>query len=213
MDKKEDFINSYFKKANKLFEITLEDFSKYYDESKYSGYPTEPGGSVWESEGKFIYMMVRHIKPKNILEVGNYLGRGSTNHILQAIDDNKTGRVVLLDIEERLDYSKLHSKNFERVIEDSLKYLSRPFSFDLIIQDGNHEYLHVKTELELMAKNSDQNFIMWGHDYFTVKPPQCEIARSWNDVKVKNFTERTPMKDSVSNCGFIVSKFLTNENI
>lgn len=207
MDKKQDFINSYFNAANRLFNITLEDFIKYYDESKYSGYPTEPGGSVWESEGKFIYVIIRHLKPNRILEIGNFLGRGSTNHILQAIDDNKSGEVVLLDIVERLEYEKLHSKNFERILDDSLNYLSKSFTFDLIVQDGNHEYLHVKSELELMEKNSTQSFIMWGHDYFTIKPPQCEIERSWKDANVNNFKERTPLKDSVSNCGFIVSKY------
>lgn len=118
-----------------------------------------------------------------------------------------------MDIFERLEYDKLHSQNFDRVLDDSLNYLSIPFTFDLIIQDGNHEYEHVKTELELMENNSTQDFIMWGHDYFTILPPQCEIERSWKDAKVIKFTERTPLKDSVSNCGFIVSKFKKNENI
>lgn len=207
MDKKQDFINSYFNAANKLFGITLDDFSKYYDESKYSGYPSEPGGSAWESEGKFIYVMIRHVKPKNILEIGNYIGRGTTNHILQAIDMNGSGKVTLLDIVERLQYDKLHSHNFNRVIDDSLKFLDKPFDYDMIVQDGNHEYQHVKTELELMEKHAQNDFIMWGHDYFKVKPPQCEIARSWKDANVTKFTERTALKDSVSDCGFIVSKF------
>ncbi|NJO61961.1 MAG: class I SAM-dependent methyltransferase [Richelia sp. RM2_1_2] len=206
-EEKDDFIKTYFTSMNKLFGITMDDFLKYYDESKYSGYPEEPGGSAWKSEGKFIYVMVRHVKPKKILEIGNYLGRGTTNHILQAVDMNGVGQVTLLDIVERLEYQKLHSKNFERVLDDSLKFLQKPFDHDMIVQDGNHEYLHVKTELELMEKNAQNDFIMWGHDYFTVRPPQCEIARSWADAKVTKFTERTMLKDSISNCGFIVSKF------
>lgn len=207
-DKKQDFIDSYFKGANKLFGITLEEFSNYYDESKYGGYPEEPGGSAWESEGKFIYVMIRYVKPKRILEIGNYLGRGTTNHILQAVDMNGVGEVTLLDILDRLEYDKLHNKNFIRVLDDSLKFLDKPFNYDMIIQDGNHEYLHVKTELELMEKNAQNDFIMWGHDYFKIKPPQCEIARSWANAKVNKFLERTPLKDSVSDCGFIVSKFV-----
>jgi hypothetical protein len=205
---KDDFIKSYFVSVNKLFGISLDDFSKYYDESKYSGYPEEPSGSVWKSEGKFIYVIIRHLKPKRILEIGNFLGRGSTNHILQAVEDNKIGHVVLLDIEERLEYNKLHSNNFERVIDDSLKYVSKPFTFDLIIQDGNHEYEHVKTELELMGKNTTQDFWLWGHDYFTVRPPQCEIARSWADAKIPNYEQKTPLIDSISNCGFIIAKIV-----
>lgn len=206
INEKDDFIKSYFSAANNLFGISLEDFNKYYDESKYSGYPEEPGGSVWKSEGKFIYVMIRHLKPARILEVGNFLGRGSTNHILQAVDDNKFGKVVLLDIEEKLEYEKLHSRNFERILTDSLKYFANPFTYDLIIQDGNHEYAHVKTELELMGKNTTQTFWLWGHDYFTVRPPQCEIERSWKDASIPNYTLKTPLKDSISNCGFVLAK-------
>jgi hypothetical protein len=207
IDEKQDFIKSYFNAANKLFGVSMDDFLKYYDESKYSGYPEEPGGSAWKSECKYIYMMIRHVKPKRILEIGNFLGRGTTNHILQAVDMNGEGEVTLLDIVERLEYNRLHSKNFKRVLDDSLNFLNKPFDFDMIVQDGNHEYQHVKTELELMEKHAQNDFWMWGHDYFTVRPPQCEIARSWADAKVTKFNQRTMLKDSVSNCGFIVSKF------
>lgn len=208
INKKEDFIKSYFASMHKLFGITLEDFTKYYDESKYTGYPIERGGAVWESEGKFIYVMLRHLKPKKVLEIGNYIGRGSTNHVLQAIEDNGSGEVTLIDIVDRLEYPRLHSQNFIRLVDDSLNFLAKPFSYDVIIQDGNHEYAHVKKELELMEANSQQDFIMWGHDYHKHLPPQCEIARSWKDANVTKFTERTPLIDSVSNCGFIVSKFI-----
>jgi hypothetical protein len=204
---KADFINTYFSSMQKLFGITMDDFLQYYSEAKYSGYPEEPGGSAWKSEGKFIYVMIRHVKPKNVLEIGNYLGRGTTNHILQAMDMNGEGKVTLLDIVERLEYSKLHTQNFTRVLDDSLKFLDKPLDFDMIVQDGNHEYEHVKTELELMEKHAQNDFWMWGHDYFTVRPPQCEIARSWADAKVTKFNQRTMLKDSISNCGFIVSKF------
>lgn len=202
----DDFINSYYAGMNKLTGITMEDFVKYYNESKYSGYPHEPGGSVWESEGKFIYVLIRHLKPRTVLEIGNYMGRGSTNHILQAIDDNGMGEVTLLDIMERLEYDRLHSRKFNRVLEDSLKFLEQPLSFDLIVQDGCHEYEHVSKELQLIAKNSIQETILWGHDYYTIRPPDCEVQRAWID-NISFFSDVTPMKDSISNCGLVVAKF------
>lgn len=208
IDEKDDFIKSYYDAAHKLFGISMDDFLKYYGEAKYSGYPEEGGGAVWKSEGKFLYMMIRHLKPLRILEIGNFKGRGTTNHILQAIDDNKVGQVVLLDILENLEYDRLHSKDFERVIDDSLKYLNKPFTFDLIVHDGSHEYEHVKKELELMSENTTQSFWIWSHDWFKVLPPQCEVKRAWKDIKSDNFTNITPLKDSVSDCGFVVSEYI-----
>ena len=118
MKKEIDFINSYHHGFNQLFEITEKELLNYYNESIYGGYPEEPAGSIWESEGKSIYCMIRVIKPKKILEIGNFMGR-SSNHILQAIDMNGFGEVTLLDIQERLEYDKLHSQNFIRILDDS----------------------------------------------------------------------------------------------
>lgn len=206
MNKKEDFIKSYFDGFSKLTGVSLEDFSNYYDEAKYGGYPEEPGGSIWESEGKSIYVLIRILKPKKILEIGNFLGR-SSNHILQAVEMNGEGEVTLLDIQERLEYDKLHSKSFNRILIDSLEYLSNPFNYDLIIQDGDHSYNHVKKEIELFLENNMLNsFYVWAHDYFTRdKVPQCEVWRAWDEYKNK-FNNFESFKDSVSNCGCSIAK-------
>ena len=204
MDKREDFKNSYYNNFNKLFNISESEFMSYYDETKYGGYPEEPGGSIWDSEGKSIYVLIRILKPKRILEIGNYLGK-STNHILQAIEMNTFGSVDLVDIFDRLEYDKLHNSKFNRIIDDSLNFLNSKLSYDLIIQDGCHEYEHVKSELGLILKNNKSNYVIWGHDYFSVVPNVCEVARAYNELK-SEFVEFAPMKDSVSNCGFIIVK-------
>ena len=206
MNNREDFKNSYFNSFKSLFkDLTEDEFISYYDESIYGGYPEEPSGSVFTSEGKSIYVLVRILKPKNILEIGNFKGR-STNHILQAVEKNNKGFITLVDIKESLEYDKLHNQNFDRVIEDSLSFLNKPFEFDLIIQDGNHEYSYVKKELELIIQNNaNKNFIIWGHDYHKVIPNICEVSKAYDELK-SNFETFLPMKDSVSNCGFIIVK-------
>ena len=143
MNKREDFIKTYFPGFNKLTDVNLTDFCGYYDESIYGGYPEEPAGSVWESEGKSIYCLIRILKPLRILEIGNFKGK-STNHIMQAVEKNEFGEVTLVDIQEFLEYEKLHSQNFTRILNDSVNLLSEPFEYDLIIQDGDHTYDHVK---------------------------------------------------------------------
>ena len=206
MNKKNDFKLSYFSGFKEMFPNLTEDvFMNYYDESEYGGYPEEPGGSVWESEGKSIYVLIRILKPKKILEIGNYLGR-SSNHILQAVEMNGFGDVTLLDIVERLEYSNLHSKNFERILNDSLDYLSKSIAFDLIGQDGNHTHEHVKKEIELILNNNNINdYYIWAHDYYMRTHPDCGVWLAWDEMK-SNFGFFNPFKDSYSNCGFSIAK-------
>jgi hypothetical protein len=205
MNKKEDFIKSYYDGFQKLTEVSLEDFSNYYDEAKYGGYPEEPGGSVWESEGKSIYVLIRILKPKRILEIGNFLGR-SSNHILQAVDVNGFGEIDLLNIQERLEYNKLHSKNFNRILNDSLNHLSESFNYDLIVQDGNHSYEHVKREIQLILSNNLLNeYYVWAHDYYVRHKPDIGVWRAWDDMK-HNFTTFQSFKDSISDCGCSIAK-------
>jgi len=208
MNKREDFIRSYYDGFQKLTSVSLEEFMEYYDEDKYGGYPEEPAGSVWESEGKSIYVLIRILKPKKILEIGNFLGR-SSNHILQANDKNGTGEVTLLDIQERLEYDKLHSENFIRILDDSLKLLSQPFNHDLIIQDGDHTYQHVKKEIELILQNNLlNNYYIWAHDYWQrSKSNFCGVWLAWDEMKY-NFNEFQGFKDSVTDCGCSIAKKL-----
>ena len=176
----------------------------YYLEAKYGGYPEEPGGSIWESEGKSIYVLIRILKPLKILEIGNFKGK-SSNHILQAVEQNGIGDVTLLDIWERLEYDKIHNNNFNRVLDDSLKFLQTPFEYDLIIQDGDHTYNHVKSEIDLILKNNTSNkYYVWSHDYFMHKPPQCEVGRAWDENKIK-FDQFLTFKDSISDCGYSIA--------
>jgi hypothetical protein len=206
MDKREDFKKTYYDGFFKLTGVGLEEFMRYYDESKYGGYPEEPSGSVWESEGKSIFVLTRILKPKHVLEIGNYLGR-SSNHILQAVDMNGVGDVTLVDITEYLEYKKLHSQNFTRILNNSLNVLSQPFTYDIIVQDGNHTREHVKKEIELILKNNLlNNYYVWGHDYWQrSKPTECGVWLAWDEMKVK-FNEFQGFKDSVSNCGCLIAK-------
>jgi hypothetical protein len=205
MNKREDFEKSYYNGFAKLTGVSLEDFMAYYDEAKYGGYPEEPSGSMWESEGKSIYVLIRILKPKRILEIGNFKGR-STNHILQAVEMNGFGDVTLVDIKESLEYEKLHSQNFTRIIDDSLNYLSQPFQYDLIMQDGNHTHQHVRKEIDLILQNNLlNNYYVWAHDYHMRTNAGCTVWLAWDDMKHK-FNVFQDFKDSISDCGYIIVK-------
>lgn len=194
----------------KNFPMEKETYGKYYEESEeYHGYPKEPGGSIFTSEGRSIYMLVRLLQPKKIIEIGNFLGR-SSNFILKAVEKNGFGDVTLLDIMERLEYEKLHSKNFTRFLDDSLKYLDKSLDFDLYVIDGCHEYAHVKKEMDLILKNTTKPIWIWSHDYYKVVPPQCEVKRALDEIVAANkerFKVFTPMIEKTSNCGIAIMKY------
>ncbi len=206
-EKRKEFMNSFFEKYNKMFDVSEEELESYYDESIHTGYPFEPGGSIWELEGKSIYCFIRCLKPKKILEIGNYKGK-SSNHILQAVEKNGFGEVHLLDIAEYLEYDKLHNRNFNRILQDSLQYLDIPLNFDCYIHDGCHEHLHVKKELELITGNTQNDFHIWSHDYHQYIVDVCEVKMAYDDIDCSNFTHFYPLKDSYSNCGFLIGKYI-----
>lgn len=200
------FMDSYYKGFKEFFGVDKDVLEEYYKESSYSGYPIEASGSIWELEGKSLYCFIRCLKPKKVLEIGNFKGI-SSNHILQAVEKNGFGEVTLLDIQDRLEYDKLHSHNFVRVVEDSLKYLSSIFSFDCIVQDGCHECEHVRKELEMIVANASSSISIWSHDYYAAPTAHCDVKRAWHEMSPK-FSDMTPMRDSLSNCGFVMARVL-----
>jgi hypothetical protein len=184
--------------------ITQEEIANYSNESKYGGYPEEPGGSVWSDEGKSIFNLIRHLKPKRILEVGNLRG-ASSNHILQAVELNGFGEVTLVDIAELIDYSKIHNRNFKRVLQDSIIFLDNELDYDFIILDGDHRYEHVKKELELVYKNNKPaEYYIWAHDYREEeKKEEFGVKQAWDE----SITEINELLFKISsNCGVIFTK-------
>lgn len=191
-------------------EMLEEDIDKYLSESKYDGYPNEPSGSVWSMEGKTLFCIIRHLKPKRIIELGNFKGV-SSNHILQAVELNGFGDVTLLDLTEYLDYTKIHNNKFNRVIDNSLNYLDKEIDFDFIIVDDNHEYEHVKKELSLIYKNNNsKKYYVWVHDYFVNERSDVGVKRAWDETeKLINQTSYKVLGPE-SDCGFVFS--IINKN-
>ena len=186
--------------------ISEQNLNDYFSESKYGGYPEEAGGSVWTNEGKSIFTLIRHFKPKRILELGNLQGV-SSNHILQAVEINGFGEVTLLDISDFIDYQKIHNNNYTRVISDSLKYLEEPFDFDFIIVDDNHEYEHVKKEFSLIFKNNKcQNYFIWAHDYGVEGVKEIGVKQAWDELEKSVNQKSYKVTGEGTPCGFVFSK-------
>jgi len=211
MNSRQDFLNSYFSSFKVLFpELTEEEFLGYYDDNQLLGYPELPSGSMFTSEGRNLYVFIRLLKPKSILEIGNFKGV-STNHILKAVEDNNIDcNVTLVDIFDQLEYDNLLNRKFTRIVQDSHEFLSQSLDFQLIVQDGCHTYDHVFKELSLIQQNNqNKDYYIWGHDYHVnqfTSNSTCEVRKAY-DEKRNDFEVFLPMITPESNCGIIITKF------
>lgn len=205
MKDSEKIIKNYWKSFNQLFpNIKKEELVKFTEEDIYQGWEelgyTGPAG---RRELKMLYALIRIIKPKKILEIGTYKG-DSANHVLLACEKNRnegyTVDVTLLDIKNFLE-KKLHDSNFTRVLENSINHLPNS-DYDLIIQDGSHNYTIVKKELELFNSCKNLKFV-WAHDYYL---PGRGVKQAWDEVGKKVFKQWIPFSDPEYAAGFIIAK-------
>jgi len=108
------------------------------------GKGTWPVGSLWSDEGRFLYALVRGMKPNRVLELGAAYGCSAT-HILSALEANDKGKLYSIDLypwsNERVPE---HLKaRWQFVGMDMNEYLdtasTAPRSkFDIVFEDGGH---------------------------------------------------------------------------
>lgn len=92
-------------------------------------------GSVWEVEGIVLYTLVRILQPKQIIEVGGFVGC-STANMLAAVEKNKVGCITSVDIKNRLSVS---SKLVNSVVSDGVEFAKNfSGSVDFVFEDGPH---------------------------------------------------------------------------
>jgi hypothetical protein len=201
----EIMIKNYWEKFEMLFpNVSKNQFADWVEEDVYTGW--EEAGhnhSAGRRELKMLYVTLRAVKPKNILEIGTYKG-DSSNHVLLACENNKKEgfpcEVTLLDIKNYMD-KPLHNYPYNRVLENSIYYLPKN-NHDFIIQDGSHTYNMVKKELQLFSKNSSLNTV-WAHDYHL---PGRGVKQAWDELGSKVFNEWISFKEDAYPPGFVIAK-------
>lgn len=81
--------------ANELIRYAAEDtLGGYHINPQYRKWDT---GSLWESEGKVLYALVRYLRPALVVEIGSMWGC-STSHLAAACKANGSGSVVSIDM-------------------------------------------------------------------------------------------------------------------
>lgn len=159
----------------------------------------ESTGGVNLGDQKAIYFLIRHFKPRNVLEVGTFVGC-STVHIALALKDIEGARLTTVDINDVNDEQERPwekhgaghspSENVGKIgcqdmvsfhAEDSRRYLSgyEGEKYDFVFLDGNHDATFVYYEVAQALKILSPGGVILLHDYFPGgKSPWKEVKRT-----------------------------------
>ena len=183
-DSIEDFFKNIFP-TKEVNEKELEELELYVEQnlkklkndkypSKKKPYPTDY--SINSDSRKFLYYLCRILKPKNVIETGVAYGI-STSFILQALEDNKFGKLYSIDsifrpwqTEEMIGSiipKKLKSK-WELIIGKSTEKLesisNEVNDLDIFIHDSSHTYENMMFEFNMIIKKIKKNGIIISDD-------------------------------------------------
>lgn len=139
--------------VNQLINFADEDHEGGYDH----GHGTWPIGSMFGSEGKILYAVVRAMRPKHVVEFGTLYGC-SSKHILAAMVKNKLGKLLSIDpdpkiLRERFTEAELARWRFKREMGETAQL---PTQIDIAFEDTGHEiemtYVMCSRSIEQGAK-------------------------------------------------------------
>lgn len=149
---------------------------RYANEDVLGGYSNIPslskweGGSMWESEGRMIYALVRALKPAVIVELGGYIGC-SASHMAAAVMMNGVGKVYSLDNGRAgATHGRAIPENLRHLVQlisaDGLEWLEAQDdnSIDFLLEDMMHDTPAVKVIAELAMQKLKPGGLLVNHD-------------------------------------------------
>lgn len=157
-----------------------------------------PVGSMWGSEGQFVYAAVRALKPDLVLEAGVSYGCSAT-HILTALEANSKGRLISLDIYQSAgsqvpDNLKVRWQ-FEAM--DAVSYI-RQYApqADIVLEDLLHDVAGTTAFLNAVRETMNPRLVL-SHDAEHQSVGR-EVQASWGNVHGEFSLTRVDPSD----CGF-----------
>ena len=185
-DSVNDFFRDRFPEIRvKDFEIELEELDRYVnnffkklENKKYpsSEKPYPIDYSINSDSRKFLYILCRIVKPKNIIETGVAYGLSSM-YILKALDANQSGTLHSIDSVFRPwqnegmigaiipdDLKKRWNLNLGKSSEKLQETFDKLDDVDLFIHDSLHTYKNMIFEFECAEKNLSEHGMIISDD-------------------------------------------------
>lgn len=170
----------------------------------------------YAADGKFLYALIRALKPNQVLEIGTRFG-GSARHILEALErDKNDGYLVTLDIDENATIQSIPKRFREqctflnRDAEQWIKdYIAIPNiqGFDFIHEDGSHSTHLVHAIYDMLPSLMPRGGVIVSHDVGT--GVGSDIMQG---IKNAGFEPPPTYVYDGSPCGFSVMKYEGNKH-
>ena len=175
------------------FGLDASELVRYADADKIGGYHTDadlstyPIGSIWGVEGQILYALVCATQPKQILELGAFMGC-SRAHMEAATYVNKVGEITSVDLKHDADvmgdgveYLRKSRKKWDFIFEDMLHRMDETrdawkYGIAKLRHGGfivSHDALHHIVGVDVRA-GIEANGIQ--PKYYLTKPSDCGLA-------------------------------------
>ena len=198
-------LENYWENFSKLFPIvTQEEFINWINEDYFEGWEeTLNYNSTGRRELKMLYATIRASKPKKMLEIGTHMGTG-TKHILLALSKNKEEgfecSLTTLDIEDFVGDNFLYDYPFRKLLITSLDHLNNENDYDFVVQDGSHDNVNVKNEIDMFYSMKNLK-TLWSHDYYLGNK---EIGKIFENYDKEIFEKSSPFIEDSYITGFFI---------
>lgn len=127
---------------------------------------------IWETEGQTLYALIRALKPRNVLEIGNrwYC---STAHIAEALLKNGQGHLWTMDIQNEPILRDEHKEVATQIVSDLFWFdYAKLAPIDFIFEDSFHQPDMVEYVWRKFLEHGSDKGMVVSHDseHFRVGP-------------------------------------------
>lgn len=121
--------------------------------------------AIFRDEGRILYALVRALRPSLCVEIGTADG-GSASHILLALQANKKGKLISIDLEAGSG-SRIPDELRDRwqFIQGDALTIDLPEKADFVFEDGAHSYEFTRDMLTRLRTLNPKALL--SHDYYT----------------------------------------------
>ena len=141
--------------------------------------------SMPKKQGEWLFKLVQHFQPKNILELGTcigistlYVGLENKNRKIITLEGNPASAQIARQIFSQLTLNEIEiiEGTFENTIEIALQKLQQ---VDFAFVDGNHRYEPTIQYFKQILPFINQNSVLIFHDIHW----SAEMEKAWNELR------------------------------